>query len=99
MATGVLLGVLLGGGIVWVAMSKTPPKRYVLTKDLNTEEMYFFSPKSTVPVKAVVKAGSEFEVDGRYSSADYIVFRTVVDRQQLVAMSTPAPPESPRKKQ
>jgi hypothetical protein len=97
-AIGLLLGLLLGGGIVWVALSKPTPERYVLTKDLNTEATYFFTPKSTAPVKGVIRAGSEFEVDGRYSNADYIVFRTVVDRQELMAMSTPAPPESTQRK-
>jgi hypothetical protein len=92
-AFGSFIDILIGGGVVWALMSKARVERYVLKRDLDIEGMYFFSPKSTAPVKGVIKAGSEFEVDGQYSSADYILFRTVVDRLQLMAASKPAPPE------
>jgi hypothetical protein len=97
-AIGLAIGVFLGGGVVWAFASKAAPARRVLTKDLDIEAMYFFSPKSGAPVKGVIRAGSEYEVDGRYSNADYIVFRTVVDRQQITSMSKPAPPESSERK-
>jgi hypothetical protein len=85
-------GLVLGGGIVWAVVSPSDPDRFTLKRDLNLESSYFFSPKSSAPVKGMIKAGSQFEVDWRYSDADYVVFRTVVDRQSLMAISQPAPP-------
>lgn len=75
-------------------MSKPSPERYLLTKDLDLQSTFFFTPQSSAPVKGVIKAGSEFEVDWRYSDADYVVLRTVVDRKELMSMSKPAPPET-----
>jgi len=97
-AIGLTVGVFLGGGVVWAFAAKAAPVRHVLTRDLDLEATYLFLPKSSAPVKGVIKAGSEYEVDGRYSNADYIVFRTVVDRQQLTSMSKPAPPDSSERK-
>jgi hypothetical protein len=91
-SVGLVLGVVIG----WAVASPKEPDRYRLTKDIDLENSYFFVPRSSAPVKGTIKAGSEFEVDWRYSNADYVVFRTVIDRQSLVAVSRPVatPPGS-----
>lgn len=85
-STGLILGVTLA----WLLVSwRERSEHYVLTRDMDLEQNYFFSPKTDAPVRGVLKAGSQFEVEWRYSIADYIVFRTVVDREQLLRMSRP----------
>jgi len=96
----VLLSLLIGiviGLVLSVVLPEPKRDRYVLLRDLDIQQSYFFD-KAKAPVQGVVKAGSEFEVDWRYSQADYIVFRTVVDREQLMAMSKPAPSETGKHK-
>jgi len=85
-AIGLLAGV--GLGIVLAQTVRFKPTPYVLKQDLDLSKVFFFDDKRP-PVKGVIAAGSRFDVEFRYSSADYIAFRTVVDRETLMKMSSP----------
>lgn len=83
-----VIGMAAGVFVAWVVPPRDP-ERYVLTRDLDLQRTYLFEPKSSAPVRGVIKAGSEFEVDSRHSLADYIVFRSVVERKKLMEIARP----------
>jgi len=85
---GVLIGV--GLGVLLSRFGQFKPKPYVLKQNLDLDKTFFFEGQAA-PVKGIIAAGSRFDVELRYSSADYIAFRTVVDRETLMKMSAPVP--------
>jgi hypothetical protein len=84
--TGLMVGAALGLALSHIAARE--PTTYVLQRDLDLTNTFFFEDRP-VPVKGTIAAGSRFEVEMRYSNADYIAFRTVVDRDKLMEMSVP----------
>ncbi len=82
-----LIGLVVGIGVARLGAAQK--KTYVLRKDLDLGATYFFG--ANPPLKGKVLAGSEVEVEFRYSRADYVAFRTVVDRDLLTQIGVPAP--------
>lgn len=80
-----LLGLILGIGAARFGTSHI--ETYVLQKDLDLESTYFFG--ADPPLKGKVSAGSKVEVEFRHSRADYVAFRTVIDRDVLTQIATP----------
>jgi hypothetical protein len=85
-------GAVLGIAIGFVGGQRRQPDRptFVLKEDLDVGRAFFFEDR-TAPVKGTIAAGSTFEVELRYSNADYIAFRTVVDRDELMRISKSVP--------
>jgi hypothetical protein len=86
-AAGLLVGTTLGLALSHFARGK--PSTYVLKQDFDLSKAFFFEGRPA-PVQGTIAAGSKFDVELRYSSADYIAFRTVIDRDTLMRMSVPA---------
>jgi hypothetical protein len=82
-ALGVAIGILVG---IFVAKPARNPT-YVLRKDLDLEKTYFFS-NAHPPVRGTIAAGSQCEVEWRYSRAAYVTFRTVLDKAVLENATT-----------
>ena len=92
-AGGVVLGILLG--IAASRFGRGKAESYVLKQDLDLAQTYFFQPKPS-PAAGIIKAGSKLDVVFRYSNADYVEIRTVIDRETLRRMTERLPPESGR---
>lgn len=72
-------------------------ERYVLNRELDLETSYFFGPDEmtkhpTNPAIGTLSQGTELKVEGRHSSACYVIFRTVVDVDVLREHAQPTPP-------
>jgi hypothetical protein len=80
-----LLGFMIGIAVARFGTSQT--ETYVLRKDLDLGPTYFFG--ANPPVTGKVAAGSKVDVEFRHSRADYLVFRTVIDRDELTQIATP----------
>jgi hypothetical protein len=83
-AAGLIVGVVVGFVLVETRAPNSPT--YVLQSDLNLTKTFFFDDRPA-PVRGTIAAGSEFQVEFRYSNADYIAFRTVVERDELMRIS------------
>ena len=87
-AIGVLLGLVMP--IVLSHAFPSKPRRYILTSDLDADQVYFFKrTPDSAPVRGTLLAGTEFEIDMRKSTACYIALRTVVDARDLATHSKP----------
>ena len=76
-------GILIGVVATVAVRSRAEHRKVqdVLTTDLDLGKSYFFSAPS--PLNGIVRQGSIVEVEWRYSNADYVAFRTVIDHAML----------------
>ena len=95
--TGYLFGV--ASVILFIALTPKPRQEYELTADVPIERYYYFKDSGPAalpsPVQGVLKAGTQFELQGRKSFEYFISFNTAVHGPDFAPFCKPLPGSPP----
>jgi hypothetical protein len=89
------MGMLIGVGVGYVAATTIGRpfgcgrgEMRVLTEDVDVELQYYVKGRPA-PVKAVVRAGTEFEILARYGGRTYVSLQTILSERLVDRASKP----------
>ena len=71
------------------------PQRYVLIRDVQIHDLYFFAGDHPAPIQGVIRSGTEFTLTGRNSVEYFLSFEIPVNGPDFAVFCRPLPGTSP----